>query len=66
MTLAEIKAAVDAGKVVHWGNTGYTVERSKSGGYSIVFARNGSRVGLTWADGVTLNGKESDFFIGSE
>ncbi len=62
MNLAEIKQAVDGGHIVHWCNDGYTVERDARGAYSIVFAGNGHRIGLTWADGVTLNGKEEDFY----
>lgn len=27
---------------------------------------NGSRIGLTWLDGKTLNGKESEFFFGGQ
>lgn len=66
MNLQQIKDAIAKGLTVHWGNTGYTVELSKSGSYYIVFAGNGHRIGLTWLDGVTLNGKESEFFIGAK
>lgn len=59
MNLSEIKAAVEAGKVVHWSNEGYTVKGD------LIVHHSGSAIGLTWADGVTLNGKECDFFIAS-
>ena len=35
MTLQEIKAAVDAGKVVHWSNRGYQVVNGGKAGYLI-------------------------------
>lgn len=66
MNLQQIKDAIAKGQTVHWSNTGYTVEQSKSGIYHIVFAGNGHRIGLTWLDGVTLNGKEEDFYVGSK
>ena len=65
MTLAEIKNAVDSGKTVHWSNDGYRVT---TGGvidrvYSLRCDWNGWSMGLTWTDGVTMNGKEEDFYI---
>lgn len=66
MTLQEIKTAVDAGKTVHWANTGYTVIKDVYGDYLIVFHHNQSTIGLTWQDGVTMNGKPEDFFIGGD
>lgn len=63
MTLAEIKAAVEAGKTVHWSNTGYVVTKDRLGQFLITFSSNGSTIGLTWADGVTMNGKPEEFFI---
>jgi hypothetical protein len=62
MNAQEIKAAVDAGKKVYWSNKGYQVVKSK--GDYMIKAANGHMIGLTWEDGKTLNGKESDFFIG--
>jgi hypothetical protein len=62
MNVSEIKAAIDAGKVVHWGNEGYKVTRGKSGQYFIKHAQ-GHCISLAWADGETLNGKEEDFYI---
>ena len=63
MTLAEVKAAVDAGKDVRWANTLYVVVRDSLGQYFIKCTSNGSCIGLTWMDGVTLNGQEGQFFI---
>jgi hypothetical protein len=36
----------------------------KKGQWLIVCSLNGYTMGLTWRDGVTMNGKESEFFIG--
>lgn len=63
MNIAEIKAAVDAGKSVHWANEGYRVHRDGLGQYLITFMRNGSSIGLTDRSGRNLNGAEADFFI---
>lgn len=63
MNIAEIKAAVDAGKSVHWANEGYRVHRDGLGQYLITFLRNGSTIGLTDRSGRQLNGAEADFFI---
>jgi hypothetical protein len=63
MNIAEIKAAVDAGKPVHWANDGYRVHRDGLGQYLITFVRNGSSIGLTDRIGQRLNGAEADFFI---
>ncbi len=63
MNIAEIKAAVEAGKSVHWANEGYRVHRDGLGQYLITFVRNGSTIGLTDRSGRQLNGAEADFFI---
>ncbi|WP_305970527.1 MULTISPECIES: hypothetical protein [unclassified Mameliella] len=63
MNIAEIKAAVDAGKSVHWANVGYRVHRDGLGQYLITYVRNGSTIGLTDRSGRQLNGSEADFFI---
>lgn len=62
MTVEEIKQAVDSGKTVHWQNPGYIVIKSRKD-YLIKFKGNGHCIGLTWADGKTLNGKPHDFYI---
>lgn len=74
LTLQQIAEAVDAGLTVHWQNAGYTVHKGPAHPdtpgnninpalrYTIDHA-NGQSLGLTWRDGVTLNGKERDFYI---
>src|SRR6056297_466012 len=47
MTLDDIKAAVDAGQIVHWANTGYVVHKDRPGQYLITYLPNGSCIGLT-------------------
>jgi len=42
MNIAEIKAAVDAGKSVYWSNAGYVVRKDILGQYLIIFEPNGS------------------------
>ena len=66
MTLQEIKDAIEAGKKVHWANEGYEVIRDSIGQYLIVWTQSGNCIGLTWQDGVTLNGKPQDFFTEAE
>lgn len=61
MTLSEIKAAVRRGDTVHWGNPGYTVVVDSTDSWYIVHRHN--TIGLTWTDGVTLNGDPDDFYI---
>jgi len=64
MTLEEIKKAVLDGKVVHWSNDGYFVKYDeKLKDFYIIFEPNNHCIGLTWADGKTMNGKESEFYI---
>lgn len=66
MTLQEIKDAIDSGKKVCWSNDMYDVIKDKLGQYLIVCSSNQHTIGLTWADGVTMNGKEEDFYIKPE
>ena len=63
MTLEEIKAAVNAGKIVCWSGDGYRVIKDSMGQWLIQFIPNGYCVGLTWRDGITLNGKPGEFYI---
>lgn len=63
MTLAEIKKAVESGKQVCWMNGSYVVIKDRKGQWFIKCNANGHCIGLTHRDGVTLNGKESDFFV---
>jgi len=63
MNIAEINAAVDAGKTVHLANEGYLVHKDDLGQYLITFAPNGSTIGLTDRSGGQLNRDEADFFV---
>lgn len=65
MELAEIKEAVLAGKTVHWSNEGYVVTHH-NGRFGIKFIPSGHYIGLTWADGVTMNGREEDFYLAGD
>jgi hypothetical protein len=67
MKLPEIKKAVNDGKTVHWANELYIVSKghyaSGEENWSIICTSNQHTIGLTWQDGKTMNGKESEFFI---
>jgi hypothetical protein len=62
MTLAEIKKAIENGEKVFWSNCEYEVIKDSIGEYLIKHS-NGHCIGLTWRDGVTLNGKEDEFYV---
>jgi hypothetical protein len=64
MNLNQIKEAINSGKRVFWSTKAYEVICDKKGQWLIVCSLNGYTIGLTWRDGVTMNGKESEFFIG--
>ena len=66
MTLEEIKSAIQKGQTVNYKNSGAEVQKTKAGQYHIVTLFNNYRIGLTWANGVTVNGKPDDFFIQSK
>jgi hypothetical protein len=61
MTLDEIKQAVLDGKTVHWANARYVVIHDSIGQWLIKCGEH--CIGLTWLDGVTMNGKEEEFYI---
>jgi hypothetical protein len=63
MTLDEIKSAVEAGKTVHWVNEGYVVCKDLHGRWHTVCLQNDHCIGLTWLDGVTMNGSPEQFYI---
>lgn len=63
MTLEQIKAAVIAGYVVNWSNNGYVVNCDSKDNWFILCTKNDTYIGLTWQDGVTLNGKPDQFYI---
>lgn len=62
MTVDEIKKAVDEGKIVRWSSEIYLVHKVGDS-YLITCELNDHTIGLTWLDGVTLNGKEEEFYI---
>lgn len=62
MTLEQIKQAIAEGKKVYWASLAYDVIKDDIGQYLIKCNLNGSCVGLTWRDGVTMNESEDDFF----
>ena len=64
MTLQEIKAAELAGKKVYWSNDAYEVVHDNKDQWLIVCSLNGYTIGLTWLNGVSMNGNESEFYIG--
>lgn len=66
MTLEEIKKAVDEGKTVHWASPAYEVMKDTFGRYNIICILNDYCIGLTWQDGVTMNGDEDQFYIKPE
>ncbi len=68
MNLQEIKSAIDADKTVHWANDSYVVIKHfprypDTPEYLIKCLSNDHCIGLTWKDGVTMNGKEEQFYI---
>ena len=60
MTLDQIKENVNKGVNVFWQNSFYKVV--KSGNDYLIKGGNGHCIGLTWSDGITLNGKNDEFF----
>lgn len=64
MNLSEIKQAVEDGKTVHWASRAYKVVKDDVGQWLIVCTLNNHAIGLTWRDGVTVNGKPEEFFLG--
>ena len=66
MTLEEIKAAVNAGKTVHWATYSYTVVKGIEkaiGHWFIKCTDNDYTIGLTHRDEVTMNGEPEQFFV---
>ena len=64
MNLEQIKQAIARGDKVHWSNSAYDVICDKLGQYLIRCNLNDSCIGLTWRDGVTMNGDEDEFYLG--
>jgi len=63
-SLSDIKEAVLSGKTVHWKTEAYRVVHDSVGQWLIVCPSTKGCWGLTWADGVTMNGKPEEFFVG--
>lgn len=71
MTLQEIKTAVESGKTVHFATRAYVVlkDNLRDGEHQWLIAykhgqRDANYIGLTWRDGVTVNGLPEQFFVG--
>lgn len=62
MTLPEIQSAVQSGHRVFWGNERYEVFHDAATGDWRIKCDNGHIIGLTWQDGVTLNGRPEQFY----
>jgi hypothetical protein len=67
MKLAEIKKAVKDGNKVYWTSENYEIRtcflHNMEENFYIYCVSNGSIIGLVHADGITMNGEESDFYI---
>lgn len=61
-SVGDIKKAVDDGHDVFHQNSAYRVIKDNIGQYLITHS-NGFAIGLTWRDGITLNGKLDEFII---
>jgi hypothetical protein len=66
MTLEEIKSAVESGKTVHWSNGLYVVIKDGIGQWLVKCTSNNCCCGLTWRDGVTMNGKPEQFYVAGD
>lgn len=60
MNLTQIKISLDSGQKVYQHNGLYEVIKDSIGQYLI--KSRGNCIGLTHADGITLNGNDSDFY----
>ena len=63
MTLDEIKEALAAGHRVWWATLNYEVIKDSIGQYLIWSRFNDNYIGLTWMDGITVNGEPDQFFV---
>ena len=64
MELQEIKNELAKGNRVFWSNKNYEVIKSKyTQEYLVKCHLNDSYHGLTWRDGVTMNGEPKDFYM---
>jgi hypothetical protein len=65
-TLDEIKANGLAGRTVNYQSSLYVVERDSVGQWLIRCTANDDCIGLTWRNGVTLNGDPWHFYISKQ
>lgn len=63
MTLKDIKEKVDAGFRVCWATPAYEVVHDEVDQWLIWCVDNDNYIGLTHADGITMNGSEDQFFV---
>jgi len=63
MNLNQIKQATLAGQQVYHGSPCYVVVHDSKDQWLIVCTLNNYTIGLTWQDGVTMNGKPEEFFM---
>ena len=61
MKVDEIKKAVNDGLKIRWMSDNYHVIKDGND-YLIHCTQNDTYIGLTWKDGITLNGKEDEFY----
>ena len=61
MTLQEIKTSIENGQRVYRYNESYQVIKDNKDQYFIEFIPSNQFIGLTWLDGITLNGEEEHF-----
>jgi len=66
VNLEEIKASVESGQTVHWASQAYRIIKDDVGQWLIQCDINGYCIGLTWRDGVTMNGEEEQFFVAAK
>ena len=64
MKAEEIKQAINQGFRVYWANKSYQVIKGKGAlaAEYLIKCDNGNCIGLTWCDGVPLNGDPKKFF----
>ena len=62
MNLEQIKEAIAQGRKVYWSNHNYEIIRDSVPQYLIHCTMNDNYIGLTHMDGVTMNGREDQFF----
>ena len=64
MTRQELVEAMDLGLTVHWANRGYVCYKDKFGEYVVTFTPNRYTIGIFHLDGVGMNLKPEECFLG--